>query len=194
MENPCGNADRQRVTIPIAKRMRKEKRKVHIMRNIHEVMANCLNKLDAIGIEYGRIVSVSINTRAKRRWGQCKQVNGRYEISISSRLMSEDVALIHLETTVIHEILHTCKGCMNHGMTWKNLAEKVNRAYGYNIKRTTSSEEKGIEEIPVVRKIKHKFVCMNCGQVITRQRESDFTRFYAFYSCGICKGKFEKVF
>ena len=164
------------------------------MRNINEVMRNCCNKLDAIGIKYGKIVSVSINTRAKKRWGQCKMENGCYMISISSRLMSEDVALIHLENTMIHEILHTCNGCMNHGATWKNLAEKVNSAYGYNIKRTTSSAEKGIEPIQTIYNIKHKFVCKGCGAFVVRQRESDFTRHYNLYRCAKCRGCFEKIF
>ena len=164
------------------------------MHNINVVVENCCHKLDEIGIEYGKITSVAINTRAKNRWGQCKLVNGGYSISISDRLMGDSVALIHLETTVIHEILHTCNGCMNHGKTWKNLAEKVNRAYGYNIKRTTSSEEKGIEPVHTSYIIKHKFVCKGCGQVVTRQRESDFTKRYQYYRCGICKGQFERIF
>lgn len=165
------------------------------MRNIKVIVENCCHKLDAIGIEYGEITSVTINTRAKQRWGQCKLTNGRYSISISNRLMEDNVELIHLETTVIHEILHTCKGCYNHGKEWKNLAEKVNRAYGYNIKRCTSSEEKGLEPIITEYTIKHKFVCKCCGQVVTRQRESDFTKQYQYYRCGLCKtGRFEKIF
>ena len=39
------------------------------MRNIEEVVYNCCKKLDAIGIKYGKIVAVSVNTRAKKRWG-----------------------------------------------------------------------------------------------------------------------------
>ena len=164
------------------------------MRNIKVIVENCCHKLDAIGIEYGKITSVTINTRAKTRWGQCKLTNGCYSISISDRLMEESVDLIHLETTVIHEILHTCNGCMNHGREWKNLAEKVNCAYGYNIKRTTSCEEKGIDPTENIT-IKHKYVCDCCGQVVTRQRESDFTKRYQLYRCGICKkGHFERIF
>ena len=165
-----------------------------VMVDINEVFHNCCKKLDAIGIQYGKITKVTINTRAKKRWGQCKQIGMCYEISISSMLIQDGVALMQLENTVIHEILHTCKGCMNHGETWKRLASKVNNAYGYNIKRTTSAQEKGVKIEYVARTIKHKFVCTGCGQVITRQRESDFTKRYDRYRCGGCKGKFEKIF
>ena len=162
------------------------------MRDINIVVRNCCKKLDAIGIQYGKIMSVTVNSRAKKRWGQCKRVNGYYEINISSRLMTEDVELVHLETTVIHEILHTCEGCMNHGQTWKNLADKVNRAYGYNIKRTTSAEEKGIDSV-VERKIKYKFACTGCNGIVTRQRASDFTKYPWRYRCSACGHGFKRI-
>lgn len=159
------------------------------MRDINNVVKSCCEKLDVIGIKYGTIVSITINTRAKKRWGQCKKIGNCFAIQVSSRLISEDVELVHLETTVIHEILHTCKGCMNHGNEWKTLAEKVNRAYGYNIKRTTSNEEKGIEPIPA----KYKFVCKDCGCVVTRMRESDFVKHYYNYRCAKCHGDFKRI-
>ena len=31
------------------------------------------------------------------------------------------------KTTIIHEILHSCEKCMNHGPEWKKLAELVNK-------------------------------------------------------------------
>ena len=160
------------------------------MRDINKVVENCKRKLDAIGIEYGIIVSVTVNTRAQKRWGQCKKIGSYYMIDISSRLLSESVELIHLEDTIIHEILHTCRDCMDHGKEWKRLADKVNAAYGYNIKRTASMQEVGIEPIHA----KYKFVCNGCGQVINRMRESKFTRNPNAYKCGICGGKFERVF
>ena len=164
------------------------------MRDINLIVRSCCKKLDAIGIVYGNIVAVSVNTRAKSRWGQCKRINGCYEINISSRLMSEDVSLVHLEDTVMHEILHTCEGCMNHGATWKKLADKVNRAYGYNIKRATSADEKGIVEpvrnVPVIR---YKFACVGCGGIIQRERASKFTKYPERFRCGICNGRFQRI-
>lgn len=164
------------------------------MRDINLIVRSCCKKLDAIGIVYGNIVAVSVNTRAKSRWGQCKRINGCYEINISSRLMSEDVALVHLEDTVMHEILHTCEGCMNHGATWKNLADKVNRAYGYNIKRATSADEKGIvDPVQTVPVIRYKFACVGCGGIIQRERASKFTKYPERFRCGICNGRFQRI-
>lgn len=164
------------------------------MRDINAVYADCRKKLEDIGIQCGNVMAVTVNTRAASRWGQCKRINGYYTINISARLLDDDVELVHLEDTMIHELLHTCDGCMNHGAEWKRRAEMVNRAYGYNIKRTASAAEKGIAEDRVERAAKYKFVCNECGQVITRNRASDFTRRYTAYRCGICKGTLRREF
>ena len=34
-----------------------------------EVTVECMRELDALNIPYGKVREVSINTRAKRRWG-----------------------------------------------------------------------------------------------------------------------------
>ena len=156
------------------------------------IATECMEELEAINIPLGKILSFEINYRATTRWGQCRRKpSGWYTINISHRLLADDVDIKALKDTLFHELLHTCDGCMNHGARWKNYADKVNKAYGYNIKRCTSAEEKNIERTE--KNIKHKFICKDCGQVITRQRDSKFTKHYDLYRCGKCGGKFEKV-
>ena len=166
------------------------------MRDLLGIASDCMAELDEIGIEYGDKISWEVNTRAKRRWGLCTHYpDGTYKISISSRLLQDDVEVYGAVNTIIHELLHTVKGCNNHGKEWQRMADKVNRAYGYNIKRCSSAEEKGVPDIEVMpNAVKHKFVCEGCGQVITRTKESKFTKNYQNYHCGRCKGKFTKVF
>lgn len=166
------------------------------MKDLQVIAKQCMRELDVLGIEYGEIVSFEVNKRAKKRWGQCKVVSrNKYSINISYRLLEDDAPMIALKNTVIHEILHTCNGCWNHGETWKNHADKVNRVYGYGIKRCSSAEEKGIKEIKEdPKKIKHRFVCKGCGQTVDRMRESKFTKYHTLYRCGRCGCKFDKVF
>ena len=108
-----------------------------------------------------------------------------------------------MKNTIIHELLHTCKGCMKHTGEWKQLAEKVNRYYGYNIKRCDSADEKGIseeqkekiqKERTATRKVKYIFKCTCCGQKVERCRESKFTKYPELYRCAVCHGKFERIF
>lgn len=165
------------------------------MRDINVVAIECMRELDVIGIQYGNVVEFKVNYRAERRWGQCCPLpGGRFSININHRLLDESTDIDGLKNTLIHELLHTCKGCLNHGSEWKRLADKVNRYYGYGIKRTSSADEKGIDEsnrYVKVKRINHKYVCCGCGQTITRQRETGFVN---RYKCGRCGSAFEKIF
>ena len=167
-----------------------------VMKNLNELFEQAMAVVEGCGIQTGDIVSVTVNTRAKKRWGLCeKHPNGVYTISISYRLLTDDVTDEGAIDTIIHELLHTCKGCMNHGENWKREASKVNRAYGYNIKRCSSAEDKGVQPIEEMPKaIKHQFKCKDCGQVYSRVKESNFTKHYKNYRCGYCNGEFEKIF
>lgn len=167
------------------------------MRNLATVANDCQRKLDAIGIPY-RKSTFTVNTRAKKRWGQCcppKQRNGAFAINISKRLLMDDVELKSLEDTVLHELLHTCEGCLNHGPKWKMYAAKVNRTYGYNIKRCTSSQEKGIVPDPVVAREDMKYLvrCKSCGRLVGRQRKTHFVEHCECWRCGVCGGNFERI-
>ena len=161
------------------------------MKDIQMIYENCKEKLNDIGIQTGEIKCVTINTRAIRRWGRCKRVfhYGRemYEIEISSRLLEDFVDDKATEDTMMHELLHSCEGCMNHGTKWKQLANKVNCQYGYNIKRTTSSEEKAVDDIRPI-KAKYKIICTKCGHVGYRMKACKLTKYPSHYLCS-CGGK-----
>ena len=117
------------------------------MKNFEQLIKECLSDLESIGIKIGKVTKYSINTRAKSRWGQCKQVgNGIFEINISQQLLQDNISDQAAKDTILHEMLHTIDGCMGHKGKWKELAQKVNKELPqYTIKRVTSSAEKGIE-------------------------------------------------
>lgn len=110
------------------------------MRDLYKVATECMYELDLLGIPYAEIPKErwTVNTRAKSRLGQARKRNGEYSINISADILHDKYPLEFLKNTVIHELLHTCKGCMNHGEKWKAYAEKVNAKYGYNIERCVS--------------------------------------------------------
>lgn len=164
------------------------------MKNVNDLYTVCMEEVKAVGIVPGKIVSVTVNTRAKKRWGQCKRMkNGTYSINISSSLMQDNVKIEAVKNTMAHEILHTVRGCMNHGPAWQAVADRMNKAYPdiYNIKRTTSPEEKGLESVGRVRNEEYKcmLVCQKCGSKYYYKRESKAVKNYQNYRCGSCHGK-----
>lgn len=158
------------------------------MKDLMKLAIECMEELDAIGIEYAVIESWTVNTRAKNRWGQTVRRDGKYYINISSVLLQDSMSDENAKATIIHELLHTCKGCMNHGEEWKALADLVNDCYScYKIQRCTSAEDKGI--IKDETYYKYAFKCSNCGAITGRDRESKFTKLYSRYGCARC-GKY----
>lgn len=168
------------------------------MKNLEKLAADCLAEVRAAGIQAGTIVEWKVNRRAKKRWGLChKDKDGKFHIQVAARLLEDDrVPEKACKETIIHEILHTAPDGMKHTGKWKEYANIMNKKYGYNIKRTTSGEEKGVENYQAKRlSYQYKFKCKKCGQTILKKKKCKFTHYYKNYSCTICgtKNAFVKV-
>lgn len=160
------------------------------MKDLKKLANECMTELDAIGIQYGNVISWEVNTRAKNRWGQCRYIGGgRYSINITNRLLDDNLPDEAAKQTIIHELLHSVDGCMNHGTNWKRVADKVNRVYHYNIKRTTSYDEKGVEP----PKPKYIVACPCCGRTWEYVRMCDTVKRPQAYTCGVCHENLERI-
>lgn len=158
--------------------------------NADKLLQEGIKQVISAGITPGNInPNVKINTRAVKRFGQCKKVPDAkydYEIEINAKLLN--VSKEKLMNTLVHEILHTCKGCMNHGKTWKAYADKMNDKFGYDISRTTSYEKIGIER-PAS---KYTVECQGCGVQIGRQQRSKLITQTHLYRCK-CGGSLKLI-
>ena len=129
---------------------------------------------------------VRINPRPKSRFGCCKKENEKFQIEISQFILQCREEKIR--EVLAHEVLHTCKNCYNHGNIWKEYAEKMNKAYGYNIKRVSSFKDMDItlnkEEIKYVIK------CYDCGREYPRHRYTAMMKKISLYRRA-CGGKLE---
>lgn len=166
------------------------------MKDLQKLFKQCLRECDNLGIQYGNIVEITVNTRAKKRWGQTRKKADGFHINISSVLLRDDVSDEATKDTIMHEILHTVDGCFDHKFKWQAMANKVNIAYGYKVKRCTSAWEKGIDsslmETPVHNKI-YVVQCENCGLRITKYRNCKLVKFPHWYIHKNCGGKFKRV-
>ena len=163
------------------------------MKNYMRMFANALNVVHGLGIETGHIVNVSLNYRAKNRFGQCRRnnVSNTYSLNFNYLIFDDKADEDAVMNVLIHEILHTCEDCMTHKGEWKRLANIVNANTKYNITRCTNYASLGIENPKREKKHNYVFVCEDCGQVIVRERASKFTKNYHDYRCGKCGGEFK---
>ena len=160
------------------------------MRDLIDFTIQCMNELDRIGIPYGNVIDVTINTRAKKRWGQCRKVPGGFTININVVLLDEKNDVDGLRNTIFHELLRTCPDCWNHGTQWKAYAAMIRRELGYNIQRTSSAEEKGvITEPETERTPKYQIVCNSCGHIWERYKMCKAIKRIENFRCGYCNGR-----
>ncbi|HIU26160.1 MAG TPA: SprT-like domain-containing protein [Candidatus Copromorpha excrementigallinarum] len=129
---------------------------------------------------------VEVNSRPKKRFGCCKIKDRKYHIEISEFVLKCEER--YIRETLAHEVLHTCPECQNHGKIWKEYAERMNKRYGYNIKRVSSFEEMGLETPAQKPEIKYIIKCRKCGKEYPRQRFTCVMKKIKAYRCG-CGGE-----
>lgn len=131
---------------------------------------------------------IKVNPRPKKRYGCCRKTGNGFIIEISEFILKcpED----KIRSVIAHEVLHTCEGCYEHGPIWKRYADLMNTAYGYNIKRTSSFEEMGLEasESDEAKNIKYIIKCEKCGREYPRQRYTCVMKKIKAYRCS-CGGR-----
>ena len=164
------------------------------MKDLMSLVDICKADLDSLGIKYGRVGNWTVNTRAKCRLGQCRVVDGDlFDINISEAVLKDDIDNQIALDVIMHELLHTVKGCFNHGAKWKKYAEYIKwKLPQYNIRRVAT---KGDAALIIERKEPvYKFIlrCTKCGQEIKRQKETKVVINYKRYRCGKCGGKLER--
>jgi len=157
---------------------------------LDSLSAEIAEALRGLGIPLSGHISpaVLVNSRAKRRLGCCYCRDGVYTIEVSSRLLEQPD---RLRQTLAHELLHTCRGCRDHGEKWKAYAAKVNEALGYSIQRL--APVMGESQEPLRReKIKYVLECQSCGAKICRSRMSKAVKYPWRYRCK-CGGKLKRI-
>lgn len=122
---------------------------------------------------------VRLNRRARTRFGCCIRQNGAYTIELSERLArngSENAVL----QVLVHEVLHTCYGCSNHGRRWQCYAQRMNAAYGYRVRRTDDFAQLGLVDD---RPVQWWVICTKCGRRIPRMKRSPLVDRPERYRC-----------
>lgn len=159
---------------------------------IYALLARTRRELLALGIPVSqRLQTLCINTRTRKRLGACirnKTAAGRksFTIEISASILECDDEQIC--TIIAHELLHTCRGCFDHGKKWKEYARLAESSLGYHISRTADSAALGLKAAPA-EEARYTVVCCSCGQRFERRRRCPLVLHTEKYRCGKCGGE-----
>ena len=162
------------------------------MNDFNALLQTVIAEAKAIRIPISDLIQpdILVNRRAKKRFGQCILKNGVYTIELSERLCNAPEK--SCKQTIAHELIHTCKGCDNHGNLFMQYADRMNRHYGYHIKSTNSCEEMGIPQEPAEKNVRYILLCRKCGIQIRRERYSAVVAYPSRYHCR-CGGALERI-
>lgn len=146
---------------------------------LQDVISQC--KAIRLPVSNNIAPEVLVNKRAKSRFGSCRKTAAGFVIEISEFLLDADIG--HIKNILAHEVLHTCRGCQNHGKKWKLYAGAMNSEYGYRITTTSTYEKMGLEKPEQQKNYKYMIQCQSCGKIIYRQRKSNLITHTNHYRC-----------
>lgn len=116
-----------------------------------------------LDIPIGCVTELAENPRLSATWGRCRKITQyTYKIEVKSKLLDEDVPHDVLMNTMLHELIHTCNGCMNHGELFKRYAARLNRAGWYVNTYVTEAELKAVPQEPTI--YRYRVTCEACGK------------------------------
>ena len=133
------------------------------MRDLSAYAAQCMRELDRLHIRYAQNITFAVNTRAKTRLGVCKKQGDRYTVEIAAPLLDESMPEKLLKETLHHELLHSCRGCMQH-----------------------TTEKDGLPQ-GLVQQPRYRVICPRCGAVYERYKRSALIDHPERYRCGKCR-------
>lgn len=159
------------------------------MNDCDELLRQVMQEARDLGIPFSAEIrpNVLINRRAATRFGCCKFQNGVYSIEVAETVANGPEK--SCREVLAHELLHTCRGCRNHGKTWKGYAARMNAAHGYRIQRVTTDVSLGVQRM---REPKYVLRCEGCGMEFPRFRASELTRHPERYRCK-CGGRLRLI-
>ena len=167
------------------------------MKNLIKLFNECVEELKRINMDISNdIVDVKVNGRLSRSLGRCvyNRRYGTYTIEINPCMLADSVEVKTTKDTIIHELIHTCPGCMNHGYEWKRRGDRVNRILGYNIARCAEADGLVAAGVELkTREFKYALECPSCGSQWKYRRWCESLENPSRYQCAKCKCKLHTI-
>lgn len=132
--------------------------------DLEKILNECKEELCTLGFleVKNKNYNIQINPKFRKKLGTCSYNKKSlfYTISINENFIK--LCPDKVKNTIMHELIHSVHGCMNHGPSFKYLASLVNNKFGYNITRTSYYQEYE-EYINNTKQYRYKVKCNSCG-------------------------------
>lgn len=128
-------------------------------------------------LPFGKILSISIKD-VTSYLGMCSKTADGFNLTFSTYILGNEELL---KNTIAHELVHTIKGCYNHGDLFKATGKSLER-YGF---QGVDERVSDAEEMEIAKKNKAKYVlsCVKCGKQWYRQKKSKMVTQPWNYGC-----------
>lgn len=147
------------------------------MKDLKRLYLECVSEARSVGLDISdRITGIEVNSRLSRALGRCAAqyaVGGgyTYRIEVNPCMLADGLDDTIPKNTIIHELVHTCPGCMNHGPEFQRRALMVNRRLGYHVSTTTDGNALEAAGVTLKRAAdNYGIVCKKCGRVVQRRK------------------------
>lgn len=159
------------------------------MKDLDFLYAVCKAHAMMVGIPFKPNVSIKwYNSRSN--FGVC-EYNTDYDyycIKINKMLAGDKIGDKLTRSVILHELIHTCEGCQNHGDLFNEYAARLNEKYAYTISQYVDlPESKTALGFEIVAE------CPECGEKYYFKKRSKFVKVAgAGYEC-VCGCKTFKI-
>ena len=157
--------------------------------NLDELFKKALEICDAEEIPYRKINSIKANNRLTKSWGRClTRYHTEFDIEVRGKILNKSLFPDErgIMEVILHEIIHTCPDCWNHGALFKEYGGRLEK-YGYNVGSATTNPEKlGADSIAYSAAFRYMVKCPKCGYTIGKDKMCDLIKYPSIYSHTPC--------
>lgn len=164
------------MNILVTKHIHRLDTKNYTLEDIKSEVQECVMMLQSLGYTMAekQYEVAYLSERTNKCFGRCKSLgNNRYLLSFNRKYLDVgDPKNIH--NTIMHEVIHSVNGCMNHQSLWKVVVARINSAFGYSISRTTNDVAYAALYIKP-KTVNYSVWCDNCHTRLARYNRKSST-------------------
>ena len=144
------------------------------IQELRELTVSCASEINDIlgqeAIDINNITDIRFNSRLKNSLGRAirNRFKGSFDIEYSKDYFTFEGTTLESKTSIVyHELVHTIKGCFNHGNTFNRVCRAIERHTGISdIAGARKKETIGYKK----SNSKYKIACTTCTVEVFRHK------------------------